>query len=74
MREATVSELKSRAKEMGIKGSDGMKKAELIDAISKAQGVDQVKAPAPKIESSPEKSDYASHPKFAKFNSSQGAE
>lgn len=33
----TVSELKDRAKELGIKGADGMKKAELEAAIAAAE-------------------------------------
>lgn len=39
-----VPELKEMAKELGIQGADGMKKAELIDAISSARAPDFVKA------------------------------
>jgi hypothetical protein len=67
-----VDELKKLAKVAEIKGADGMKKAELIEALEKHR----VESGAPMEEidpvsqvetSSPEKSDYASHPKFAKF-------
>ena len=68
----TVPQLKARAKELGIKGFDGLKKAELIDAIIAGPKEQSDEPDAEK--SSPVKSDYASHPKFAKFNSSQGAE
>lgn len=68
----TVPQLKARAKALGIKGFDGLKKAELIDAIIAGPGEESAEPEGEK--SSPVKSDYASHPKFAKFNSSQGAE
>ena len=81
----TVPQLKARAKELGIKGFDGLKKADLIQAILGHDGapidkekVDQAladaKAEKEDSSSSSVKSDYASHPKFAKFNPSQGAE
>lgn len=84
-----VPELKAKAKQLGIQGSDAMKKADLISAIQAIAGAD--KAPTDyqnhmasyesksdrlaKDEaerSSPENSDYAKHPKFAKFNSHLG--
>lgn len=68
-----VPELKEMAKQLGIESADSMKKAELIEAISKKQAESPEKDIQPK-ESSNEKSDYASHPKFAKFISSQGAD
>ena len=40
-----VPELKEMAKELGIEGADGMKKAELIDAISSVWALDFVKVP-----------------------------
>lgn len=74
----TVPQLKARAKEAAIKGFDGMKKAELIEALSGAPAIDQEKvaeiAQQMSEESSGANSDYANHPKFAKFKSSQGAE
>ena len=39
-----VPELKEMAKELGIEGADGMKKAKLIDAISSVRAPDFVKA------------------------------
>lgn len=71
-----VSELKEMAKKLGIQGADSMKKAELVEAISKfppasAEDLNPLQG-LPK-ESSDESLDYARHPKFDKFKSSQGA-
>ena len=68
----TVPQLKARAKALGIADFEGMKKAALIDAI--CAGNQPESGDQPKEKSSPVKSDYASHPKFAKFKPIQGAE
>lgn len=74
----TVAQLKAKAKELGIVGIDGMKKAELEAAIaekeSESVSPDSVPAVEPKSESDVDgsssfESDFAKHPKFAKFNS-----
>lgn len=72
MREATVAELKDRAKELGIKGYASMNKADLIAALEKP--IESAKKSEQVVESKPEgkKSrqsdiDYAKHPKFHKF-------
>lgn len=53
-----VPELKEMAKELGIQGADGMKKAELIDAISSVKALDFIKVPdfvkVPDVETSKE--------------------
>ena len=76
----TVAELKEKAKSLGLKAIDSLKKAELIEKIETHGKCPVTKDPCEKscasdeckaeiAESSSEKSDYASHPKFAKFNS-----
>lgn len=66
----TVSELKAMAKSLGIKGADGMKKADLVSAIESMPKLEpEDLSPATQL---PEKSsslqtDFAKHPKFDKF-------
>lgn len=75
-----VPELKQKANSLGIKGADGMKKSELILALEAHQnhgagqaGSEVSNQPVPAVveknQSSSETSDYANHPKFAKFKS-----
>lgn len=82
--EMKVSELKVLAKDLGIEGADGMKKAELVEAISAFYLMtesDQTKASEPvekPVESKPAKSrdqtsDLQNHLKFAKFKTTKGA-
>lgn len=82
MREATVAELKERAKALGIKGYAQMNKAALLEAIQVAEHApadDAGPSEAPAAEeisrSSQQDLDYASHPKFHKFKGkAKGAE
>lgn len=72
MREATVAELKDRAKAMGIHGYGSMNKAQLLAALEKPiesakDSGPEVEKPAEAKKSSDSDIDYAKHPKFHKF-------
>lgn len=70
----TVPQLKDLAKTAQIPKFDSMKKAELIEALKKPIQSAKPDSENESVESSSEKSDYSSHPKFSKFNSSKGVE
>lgn len=71
----TMDELKEVAKSLGIKGISSMKKAELEEAIKAASPgpvepvEEKAEKPVDSIGSSPVKSAFELHPKFAKFKS-----
>ena len=81
LKQKTVPELKAMAKELGISGTDGMKKQELMDAIQQLQfdgfDVEPSQGSAGDEASKPDQTSepaswkpnkvYENHPKFDKF-------
>lgn len=69
-----VPELKEMAKELGIQGADGMKKAELIDAISSARVPDSARAIDSVIALDAETSEEVTKPKKMEKASPSGVD
>jgi hypothetical protein len=68
--ELTVPDLKSKSKDLGIKGFGSMNKQELVDAIDKALATSHPLSEHlhGDNQSSNENNHYANLPKFHKFN------